>query len=65
MKIFLLTRKASWCEDDAVVVIAKDALHAERLARWNSFNFKKEKDIKIKEFSLDEERVVLISNVGG
>lgn len=64
MKVYLITRKASWCEDDAMVVIAEDKLHAERRARWSSDYFKNEKELKIKEFKLDTEQTILISNVG-
>lgn len=64
MKVFLITRKADWCEDDAIVVVAEDKLHAERKARWNSNYFKNEKNLKIKEIKLNEEQVILISNVG-
>lgn len=65
MKVYLITRKASWREDDAMVVIAEDKLHAERRARWSSDYFKNEKELKIKEFKLDTEQTILISNVGG
>ena len=64
MKVYLITRKADWCEDDAMVVIAEDKLHAERQARWNSIHFKDEKNLKIKEIKLDKEQVVLKSNIG-
>jgi len=64
MKVYLITRKADWCEDYALVVVAEDKLHAERRARLSSDDFRKEKDIKIKEIKLDEEKVVLKSNVG-
>ena len=64
MKVYLITRKADWCEDDAIVVIAEDKLRAERKARWSSRHFKNEKNLKIKEIKLDEEQVVLIRNVG-
>lgn len=64
MKVFLITRKATWCEDDGIVVVAEDKLHAERRARWSSIDFKDEKNLKIKEINLDEEQVVLKSNVG-
>lgn len=64
MKVYLITRKADWCEDDAMVVIAEDKLHAERLARWNSEHFKNEKNLKITEISLNNEQVVLKSNMG-
>lgn len=64
MKLFLITRPATWCEDDAIVVVAKDKLHAERRARLSSDDFRKEKNIKIKEIKLDEEQVVWISNFG-
>ena len=64
MKVFLITRKADWCEDDAIVVVAADKLHAERRERLSSDDFRKEKNIKIKEIKLDEEQVVWISNFG-
>ena len=66
MKVYLITRKADWCEDDAMVVIAEDKLHAERQARWNSRHFKKELrgNMTIKEIKLDKEQVVLKSNMG-
>ncbi len=64
MKVFLVTRKADWCEDDAMVIVAEDKLHAERKARWRSHHFKNEKNLKIKEIKLNEEQVILISNVG-
>lgn len=64
MKVYLVTRDATWCEDDAMVVIAEDKLHAERRARWSSYDFKHEKHLKIKEINLDMEQVVLKSNIG-
>ena len=67
MKVFLVRRSgASWCEDDAMVIIAEDELHAERKARWSSNSFTNEyRDrISIEEISLDEESCVLKSNVG-
>lgn len=64
MKVYLITRKATWCEDDAMVVIAEDKIHAERRARWSSRHFNDEKNLKIKEIKLDTEQTVLISNMG-
>ena len=64
MKVYLITRKADWCEDNAIVVIAEDKLHAERRARWSSVHFKNEKNLKIKEINLNNEQVVLKSNMG-
>ena len=63
LKVFLITRKADWCEDDAIVVLAIDKLHAERCARCNSSYFSKG-EVKVKEIKMDEEKVVLISNMG-
>lgn len=54
----------SWGDDYAMVVIAKDELHAERKARWSSYNFKNAKKINISQVSLDEEAVILKANVG-
>ena len=64
MKVYLITRKADWCEDDAMVVIAEDKLHAERQARWSSRYFQNEKDLEIKEIKLYTAQTVLISNMG-
>lgn len=65
MKVYLVSRKADWCEDQAMVIIAEDERHAERRARWSSDHFRCEKNIKIQEIALGNEQVVLISNVGG
>ncbi len=43
LKVFLVTRKADWCEDYATAVLAVDKLHTERCARCNSDNFRKGK----------------------
>ena len=51
-------------DDYAMVVIAEDELHAERKARWSSYNFKQAKKINISQINLDEETVVLTANVG-
>lgn len=67
MNAYLITRPKddiSWCEDDGLVVVAKDELHAERLARINSDDFAKSHNIKIKQINLDTEQVVLVSNTG-
>ena len=67
MYVYLITRwedNISWCEDDGLVVVAEDELHAERLARINSDDFAKSQNIKIKQISLDTEQVVLVSNTG-
>ena len=67
MYAYLITRwedNISWCEDDGLVVVAEDELHAERLARINSDDFAKSQNIKIKQISLDTEQVVLVSNTG-
>ena len=55
----------SYCDDYAMVIVAKDELHAERKARWSSYNFKKAKNINISQVNLNEEAVVLKANVGG
>lgn len=67
MKIFLVSKPVgtySYGDDYAMVVVAEDELHAERRARWSSYNFKKG-PLNIKEISLGEESVVLTANVGG
>ena len=52
-------------DDYAMVVIAEDELHAERKARWSSYDFKKAKKINITQINLNEEAVILKANVGG
>ena len=67
MNAYLITRpkdNISWCEDDGLVVVAEDELHAERLARINSDDFAKSRNIEIKQINLDTEHVVLVSNTG-
>ena len=67
MNVYLITRPKddiSWCEDDGLVVVAEDELHAERLARINSDDFARSQNIEIKQINLDTEQVVLVSNTG-
>ncbi len=67
MNVYLITRPEdhiSWCEDNGLVVVASDKLHAEKVARCNSDDFAKSKNIKIEQIDLNEEQVVLISNTG-
>ncbi|OQA51444.1 MAG: hypothetical protein BWY47_00089 [Bacteroidetes bacterium ADurb.Bin302] len=52
-------------DDYAMVVIAEDELHAERKARWSSYNFKEAKKINISQVNLDKEAVILTANIGG
>ena len=67
MNVYLITRpkdNISWCEDDGLVVVAEDKLHAERLARISSDDFARSQNIEIKQINLDTEQVVLVSNTG-
>ena len=57
------TDKVSWVEDYAMIVIAQDELHAERVARWKSSDFRKAK-VKVTEISMEEEQVVMVANTG-
>lgn len=54
----------SWGDDYAMVIVAEDELHAERKARWSSYNFEQAKKINISQVNLDEEAVILTANVG-
>jgi len=45
-------------EDYEIIVIAEDKKHAERRARWSSYDFKHSKNLKITQIPLDEERVI-------
>lgn len=67
MNVYLVTRPKdhiSWCEDNGLVVVASDKLHAEKVARCNSDNFAKSKNIKIEQIDLNKEQVILTSNTG-
>ena len=67
MNVYLITRPEdhiSWCEDNGLVVVASDKLHAEKLARCNSDDFAKSENIKIEQIDLDIEQVILTSNTG-
>jgi len=65
MKCFKVERtdKVSWVEDFAMIVIAEDELHAERVARWKSNDFRKAK-LKVTEINMEEEQVILVANTG-
>lgn len=52
-------------DDYAMVVVAKDELHAERKARWSLYNFRRAKKINISQVSLSTEATILKANVGG
>lgn len=54
----------SWGDDYAMVIVAEDELHAERKARWSSYNFKQAKKINISQVNLNEEATILKANVG-
>ena len=67
MNVYLITRPEdhiSWCEDNGLVVVASDKLHAEKVARCNSDDFAKSKNIKIEQIDLNKEQVILTSNTG-
>lgn len=63
LKVFVVSRKADWCEDDAIAVLAVDKLHAERCARCNSSYFAKG-EVIVTEVKMDKEKVILKSNMG-
>ena len=63
LKVFIVSRRADWCEDDAIAVLAIDELHAERCARCNSDDFRKGK-VEVIEVEMDKEKVILTSNRG-
>lgn len=65
MKVFVIDRtdKYSYCDNYKAVVVAEDALHAEKYARMNIDGFKKSK-LKVTEISLDTERILSVENVG-
>lgn len=50
--------ECSWGEDYEILVIAEDKKHAERRARWSSYDFKHSKNLKVTQIPLDEERAI-------
>ena len=65
MKVFLVKRNATgWCQDQGMVVVAEDAVHAERFARQYSDDFRKDHSVTVEEVDLSEEHHVLTDNVG-
>ena len=65
MKCYKIDRveHTSYGEDYSMVVIAKDELHAERLARFKSYDFRKGK-LRVREIDMEEEQCVLVANNG-
>lgn len=65
MKVYLVERPANrWCQDYAMVIIAKDKLHAERIARLSSDDFRKCQEITITEIDMNKEQCILTANTG-
>ena len=66
MKVFVIDRmdRYSYCDNYKAVIVAEDALHAEKYARMNINGFKKAK-LKATEISLDSVQILSIENVGG
>lgn len=68
MNVYRVSRKpedVDYSEDYAIVVIAEDRRHAERRARWSSYDFRKAKNLKIEKIDLSQEQVVLTASVSG
>lgn len=65
MNVYLVSRTdgIGWCEDMECVVVASDEMWAEKLARLKSSNFRKAK-LFVKQINLDEEGVLLVTNMG-
>lgn len=66
MKVFVIDRtdRYSWCDNYKAVVVAEDALHAERFARINVSGWRKVK-LKVKEVDIEAgEQILSVENVG-
>lgn len=65
MKCYKITRKEypMCCEDYSMIAIAKDELHAERLARVSNEDFRKG-ELSIEEIDLNKEQIVMTLNAG-
>lgn len=65
MKVYLVERPAGdWCQDYAMIIIAKDERHTERKARVSSDDFRKCQEIIVTEIDMNEEQCVLRANTG-
>ena len=68
MNVYRVSRRpkdVDYSEDYAIVVIAEDERHAERKARWSSYDFRKAKNLEITKIDLSHEQVVLTASVSG
>lgn len=68
MNVYRVSRRpedVDYFEDYAIVVTAEDRRHAERRARWSSYDFRKAKNLKIEKIDLNQEQVVLTASVSG
>ena len=65
MKVFVVDRmdRYSYCDNYKAVVVAEDALHAEKYARMNINGFEKAK-LKVTEIIIDHEQILSVENVG-
>ena len=65
MNVYLVSRidKIGWCEDMQSIVVASDAMWAEKLARLDSDDFRKAK-LSVKQIDLLKEGVYLKTNKG-
>lgn len=65
MNVYLVERPTTgWNQDYAMVIIAKDKLHAEMKARCTSDDFSKCNEITVTEVDISEEQCVLVANTG-
>ncbi len=65
MNVYVIDRmdKYTYCDDYKAVVVAEDALHAERLARTKCFDWGKAK-LKVTQIDLAKETILAVENVG-
>lgn len=65
MKVFRVERTDSimYCEDISSIVVAVDAMWAEKLARLSSSSMRKA-PLKVSEIDLNKEGVILTDNMG-
>ena len=66
MNVYIISRKDDFSYGDnyRAVIVAKDELHAERLARIEIWGFKKAK-LSVTKVDLKQESIISIENVGG
>ncbi|MFA5407684.1 MAG: hypothetical protein WC343_02820 [Bacilli bacterium] len=65
MKVYMCKpKRASWCDNDACVVIANNEQEVKEMLKKNNTFDEEQGQVNIKEIELCKSQILLISNVG-